>query len=70
VEKISTPLKLFAPDDLADPRVIQAHQLADFTERESGFLGSGKCLAPRLPCRLIVALELFLSRLNRVAGNF
>lgn len=62
--------RLFAPDDLANPRVIQADQLAYVSQRKTILLSLGKCLTPRFPRNIAVALELPLSSLYRFAGGF
>lgn len=59
--------QLFAPDDLPDPRMIEADQLADVSEREPGLLGLGKGCAAGLPRGLAIAFELLLSRLYSAA---
>jgi len=69
VEKIST-LGLFAPDDLADPRVIEADKLADVSQREPSLLRLRECLAPSVPRGLAVALKLLLGRFDRFTGGF
>jgi hypothetical protein len=69
VEKNSTDFALIAPDDLADPRMIQADQLADFTKREAILLGLGESLAACLTRGFAIALELFLGCRDRFTGG-
>jgi hypothetical protein len=63
-------LELVAPDDLADPRAIQADKLANVPERKPFFLSLGEGFAPSLTRRLAVALKLLLSHLHSFAGGF
>jgi hypothetical protein len=69
VEKISTAAELFAANDLADPRMIQADQFADVSEREAVLLGLGEGFAPGLPRSLAVALKLLLGGFDCLAGR-
>jgi hypothetical protein len=69
VEKIST-LGLFAPDDLADPRVIKADKFADVSQREPSLLRLRECLAPCLSGGLAVALKLLLGSFHGFGGGF
>jgi len=69
VEKISTSAWLFAPDDLTDPRMIQADQFADVSEREAILLGLSEGLAPGFPRSLAVALKLLLGCFDCLAGG-
>jgi hypothetical protein len=59
-----------APDDLPDPRAIQANRSADISERKPFSLSLGEGFTPSLTRRFAVELELLLSRLHGSAGSF
>ena len=61
-------LGLVAPDDLADPRAIQADKLANVSQRESFLLRLGECLAPRFPRSLHISLKPRLGIADCLAG--
>jgi hypothetical protein len=66
VEKISTAALLFAANDLADSGMVEADQLADFSERETVLLGLRESFASGLSGGLAVSLKLLLGGLNRL----
>ncbi len=62
-------MMLFAANDLANPRVVQANLFANGSQRESGLLRFCECFAPGAMCGRRVPLELPLRRLGGFAGS-
>lgn len=60
---------LIAPNDLPDPRVIQADQLANLAKGQPVLLCLRERFAPSLPRSLAVALKPALSSFDRSSGG-